>query len=207
MNQVVHKLAEPFPHLIVENMYNQEELDLIWEELNFLSKPHKFEHNDPGTDVDEQTKIPKSKSKSIVLDLLYNDRSTSNILNVNRKLFDGGYLQIFSQINAQCKSILQQNQDITKIRYYENEDEYLPHVDIYNYTTITFFYKKPKMFNGGELFFPEYDYTFNCENNSLILFPSCILHAAKKITLNDNSYFSGNGRYSMMQFLTIAHEN
>ena len=204
MNQVVHKLSKPFPHLIVENIYNQEELDLIWEELNFLSKPHKFEHNDPGTDVDEQTKIPKSKSKSVVLDLLYNDRSTSNILNVNRKLFDGGYLQIFSQINAQCKSILLQNRDRTKIRYYENEDEYLPHVDIYNYTAITFFYKKPKMFSGGELFFPEYDYTFNCENNSLILFPSCILHAAKKIIMNDDRYFSGNGRYSMMQFLTIT---
>ena len=24
MNQVVHKLSAPFPHLIVENMYNQE---------------------------------------------------------------------------------------------------------------------------------------------------------------------------------------
>ena len=68
MNQVVHKLAEPFPHLIVENMYNQEELDLIWEELKFLTKPQKFMQNDIGTGIDS-TGLSKSESKSLDLSL------------------------------------------------------------------------------------------------------------------------------------------
>ena len=33
---------EPFPHLIVNNFYNKEELDLIWEELRFYTKPGKL---------------------------------------------------------------------------------------------------------------------------------------------------------------------
>ena len=33
---------EPFPHLIIEDFYNPEELDLIWEELNFYTKPGKL---------------------------------------------------------------------------------------------------------------------------------------------------------------------
>lgn len=33
MRQKIHKFSEPFPHLIVENMYNEEELELI---CNFL---------------------------------------------------------------------------------------------------------------------------------------------------------------------------
>ena len=33
---------EPFPHLIVDNYYDKEELELIWEELNFYTKPGKF---------------------------------------------------------------------------------------------------------------------------------------------------------------------
>ena len=201
MNQVVHKLSAPFPHLIVENMYNQEELNLIWEELNFLTKPQKFLQNDPGTSINV-TGISESKSKSIYLDYIYKERSTSNILTVNKKLFYGGYLHIFSQISPLCSSAKIQNLDRTKIRYYENDDEYLPHIDHYNYTCITFFYKKPKLFDGGELYFPEYDYTVNCDDNHMIIFPSCILHAAKKITLNEEHSFSGNGRYSMMQFLT-----
>ena len=33
---------EPFPHLIVEDFYNEKELELIWEELNFYTKPGKL---------------------------------------------------------------------------------------------------------------------------------------------------------------------
>ena len=33
---------EPFPHLIFNNFYNEEELNLIWEELNFYTRPEKL---------------------------------------------------------------------------------------------------------------------------------------------------------------------
>ena len=33
---------DPFPHLIVEDFYNEKELELIWEELNFYTKPGKL---------------------------------------------------------------------------------------------------------------------------------------------------------------------
>ena len=35
-------IQTPFPHLIFHNFYNDEELDLIWEELNFYTKPDKL---------------------------------------------------------------------------------------------------------------------------------------------------------------------
>jgi hypothetical protein len=203
MHQKIHKLPKPFPHLIVKNMYNEEELELIWEELNFLTKPHKFIINDLGTDEDSQGKS-KSESKSIVLDYIYAEKSISNILVINRKLFDGGYLNIFSQISPSCKSILYQNFDITKIRYYEDGIQYLPHVDIFNYTAITFFHKNPKTFIGGELYFPEYDYTFECNNNSMIIFPSCLLHASKTVSMKKTQDCLGFGKYSMMQFLKLV---
>jgi hypothetical protein len=203
MNQTIHKLSDPFPHLVVENMYDEKELDLIWEELNFLTKPHKFLEEDLGTDRDQVTGIPKSQSKSLIIDDIYVNRSASNILTVNRKLFNMGHLELFSEITPMCKSILYQNYDLTKIRYYENDDEYLSHVDIYNYTAITFFYKEPKSFEGGELYFPEFNYTFYCNNNFMILFPSCVSHSATKVKMYDNSFCSGNGRYSMMQFMKL----
>ena len=37
----VTKFEGPFPHLIVEDFYNEEELDLIWEELKLLYKTRK----------------------------------------------------------------------------------------------------------------------------------------------------------------------
>ena len=33
---------DPFPHLILENFYNEEELNLVWEELKFYTKPGKL---------------------------------------------------------------------------------------------------------------------------------------------------------------------
>ena len=38
----VTKFESPFPHLIVEDFYDEEELDLIWEELNYYTKPGKL---------------------------------------------------------------------------------------------------------------------------------------------------------------------
>jgi len=32
----------PFPHMIIDNFYTEEELELIWEELKFYTKPGKL---------------------------------------------------------------------------------------------------------------------------------------------------------------------
>ena len=76
---------EPFPHLILKDFYNQQELELIWQELDFYTQPEKlFEAKGFGGVVDT------SNSHAIALDeLYYNDylRKISNILQVNRKLF------------------------------------------------------------------------------------------------------------------------
>ena len=40
MKEIIHK--EPFPHLIIEDFYDEEELELIWEELNFYTKQGKL---------------------------------------------------------------------------------------------------------------------------------------------------------------------
>ena len=54
---------KPFPHLIFSNFYNEQELDLIWEELNFYTKPNKlFEAKDFGGAHD------KTNSHAIALD-------------------------------------------------------------------------------------------------------------------------------------------
>ena len=41
---------EPFPHVIFHNLYNNDELHLIWEELNYYTKPGKLLEK-PGSGV------------------------------------------------------------------------------------------------------------------------------------------------------------
>ena len=85
-------LNDPFPHMIVENFYNDDELKLIWEELDFYTKDGKlFDAHDFGGIAH------KTNSKAIWLDKVFDKkyRNLSNILRVNRKLFDSAVLDAF----------------------------------------------------------------------------------------------------------------
>lgn len=200
MKQKVHVHAKPFPHIIVEEMYDDSELSLIWEELNFLTKPGKLwdpEKHQASNDDGYQT-----ESKAIILDYLYSERVVSDILGVNRKLFSGPYLKLLSEIAPHCALATRSNYDLTKIRYYHHNDYYDAHVDtVFDFISFTYFYKKPKKFSGGELFFPEYDYEFECSDNSMIIIPSYVEHGVKKVFIESSDYYDGYGRYCMTQFL------
>ena len=84
---------KPFPYLIIENFYNKEELELIWEELKFYTKPGKLlEAKDFGGVVGY------TNSHAICFDELYSQkfRKVSNILTVIRKIFDPEVLNSFA---------------------------------------------------------------------------------------------------------------
>ena len=193
-------LKEPFPHLILYNFYNDKELKLIWEELNFYTKKDKlFEAKDYGG-IPERT-----NSKALWLDQVYSDkyRSLSNILTVNRKMFDKVVLNLFSDIHDCCSIAKDCNFDVTKVRYYHNGDVYEPHTDrMIQFLGFSYFYREPKKFEGGELIFPKYDYTFSCDNNSLIMMPGWVEHGVSKVSIKDSDYFDGYGRYAITSFFS-----
>ena len=191
---------DPFPHMIVENFYNDDELKLIWEELDFYTKDGKlFDAHEFGGVVD------KTNSKAIWLDKVFDKkyRNLSNILKVNRKLFDSAVLEAFSSIHDCCSIAKFCNYDVTKVRYYHDGDYYEPHTDkTVQFLGFTYFYREPKKFEGGELIFPKYDYTFDCPNNSLIMMPGWVEHGVSKISIKNSDYFDGYGRYAVTSFFS-----
>ena len=207
---VCNAFEKPFPHLIVDNFYDDKELELIWEELKFYTKPGKLlEAKDFGGVVD------KTNSHAIALDSVYmndenrgvNYRNLSNILTVNRKLFTSGVLDAFAKIHECCWIAPMSNFDITKVRYYHNKEYYGAHADIsFQFLAFSYFYKEPKKFTGGELFFPRHNYELTCENNSLIILPGWVKHGVKEVKIEDSNYYDGWGRYSITSFFTNANQ-
>ena len=191
---------DPFPHMIVENFYNDDELKLIWEELDFYTKDGKlFDAHEFGGVID------KTNSKAIWLDKIFSKkyRNLSNILKVNRKLFDSAVLEAFSSVHDCCSIAKFCNYDVTKVRYYHDGDYYEPHTDkTVQFLGFTYFYREPKKFEGGELIFPKYDYTFDCPNNSLIMMPGWVEHGVSKISIKNSDYFDGYGRYAITSFFS-----
>ena len=188
---------DPFPHLVIKNFYNEEELKLIWEELNFYTKPDKLlEAKDFGGVVDA------TNSHAIVLDDVYKiNRKLSNILTVTRKIFNSGILDVFSNIHDCCCIAKESNWDCTKVRYYHNGEYYEPHTDkSMQFLAFYYIYKEPKKFTGGEVCFPKYDYEYGCDANSIIIFPGWVEHGVKEIKIEDSEYYDGWGRYAITNF-------
>jgi Rps23 Pro-64 3,4-dihydroxylase Tpa1-like proline 4-hydroxylase len=182
-------------------MYTDEELGLIWQELDFLTHSSKLE--DPSVYLGAKDSLGNylTNAKALRLETVYQKREYSNILNVNRKLFREGFTQLFSELSPDLKFIPLVNTDTTKIRYYQNGEYYNPHTDhLHAALSISYFYREPKQFSGGELFFPPHDYEFDCLHNSMIMFPGYVEHGVKMVETGENPY-SGNSRYCMTQFL------
>ena len=135
--------------------------------------------------------IDATNSRAIILDEVYGDfyRDISNILTTNRKLFTSGVLDVLEDVHPSCRCATLVNQDITKLRYYHNEDYY-----------------DPKKFQGGELEFPEYDYELECVNNSTIIFPGWVEHGVKKVSIEESDYYDGMGRYCVSNFMYYRHD-
>ena len=197
--------VDPFPHLIIKNLYNKKELELIWEELKFYTKPGKLlEAKDFGGVVDA------TNSHALQLDSIYTPqyRSLSNILSVNRKIFSNEVLETFANIHDCCAIAPFCNWDITKVRYYHNGEYYKPHTDrAMNFLAFSYFYKEPKMFDGGEIYFPKYDYELTCENNSIIILPGWVQHGVKEVKIKDSDYYEGYGRYCISSFFSSVLES
>ena len=132
---------DPFPHMIVKNFYNESELKLIWEELDFYTKDGKlFDAHEFGGVID------KTNSKAIWLDKIFSNkyRNLSNILKVNRKLFDSAVLEAFSSVHDCCSIAKFCNYDVTKVRYYHDGDYYEPHTDkTVQFLGFSYFYREP----------------------------------------------------------------
>jgi hypothetical protein len=193
----------PFPYLVIKNAYSCEELRLIWQELEFLTYPRKLQ--DPETFqaacVEKDGEIVyTTNSKAIILDSFYSARDSSNILTINRKLFESGFLKTFSELAPWLRSANSTNWDNTKIRYYGNGTYYDPHTDDwFTGLAISFFHRLPKQYEGGDLYFPEHNIMHECENNSMIIFPGYVTHGVTPVRCEEKA-FSGMSRYSMTQF-------
>jgi Rps23 Pro-64 3,4-dihydroxylase Tpa1-like proline 4-hydroxylase len=201
MNQIITKINDPFPYLKIENMYSDEELELISEELIFLNHKNKLESPEKTGSATDNHNILKN-NKGLFLDDLYKKREISNILTVNRKIFNKEYLESYASLNFGYRTILECNFDSTLISYYENGGYYYPHNDVAIHTIVTWFFKVPKLFEGGNLIFPQYDEKIEIEHNMTVIFPSFVIHSVEEVEMDENLP-PGFGRFCMSQFMHI----
>jgi len=196
----------PTPHIIVRDYFDKEELAKIWQELDFLTYSNKLLPPDiTGSARNSDNQIIKN-NHGLFLDEIYTIKNISNILTINRKLWDPEFAKKAADHHFIFNYILNSNQDSTLVSYYEEDNYYFPHTDSAVLTAIINFYKEPLQFTGGDLMLGSENNIIPVENNRLVIFPSCAMHAVTSIKfISPQPPFSGMGRYTISQFINVAN--
>ena len=186
-----------FPYFIVDDVFDSKEMDLIWEELDFYSDKMQ-DPEETGSARDNDDNLIKS-SKGLFIDNLYNVREISNILTVNRKIFNIDLTQHPSWFFKNIAPTLDYESNM--VSYYENSDYYAPHRDRNDVTILCWIYREPKKFEGGDLYFPAYDSGLRVKNNRVVIFPGFIEHGVFPVEMEKTDDDKKWGRYCITSFL------
>lgn len=191
---------KPFDHILIKDFYSKEELKLIWRETEFIFEKL-GDANSTRAAMEEDGETRKKSGKGIFLDDVYSRREFSDLLNITRKPFHCE--EIRSEIEKMNSIFFEYfrktNWDSTMLQYYEDGHYYKQHIDESIFTAIYTFYKEPKCFDGGDLYFEKYDYTLPIRNNQLILFPSIVSHGVTEVTMKKPGYM--HGRFSIANLI------
>lgn len=208
---IITPQGSPFNMVAIRETFTNEELSLIWKELDFLTREDVLlPPSGTGASFDENKDDWKKSNSGIFLHDIYAKRSISPISNFSEKVITSPEVMEAmikcSSVNELIKNI---NQRSVLVSYYEDNDYYDSHKDSCAYTAVTYLHKEPKAFDGGEItfFIGESFITFEPENNMTVLFPSCYDHEVGKVEMRNGRHLSTYGRYAISQFLGIGFVN
>lgn len=197
---------EKASYMTFENIYDEGELELIWQEAIFLC--HKDKTLSPleaGSAMNPKGNALKN-NRCIWLNQIYTNEKISNYLKLYKKgtnsiLDNRGELE---KNDFNMKLFFITNFDSTLMSYYENSDYYQAHIDMSCYTYVFWLFKEPKKFSGGDLIFPELNQSIKVKSNMAVLFPSWLDHKVDKIQMSDTiEKFKSNGRFAFTTFYHI----
>lgn len=191
-----------FPYLIIDNWYSKKEEELVWKELNFLTSIGKEKLlRAENTAVARHDGKALGKSYRLYLSEIYNNnvRDTSHIHRFLYKQQSKEFHDLLFKTMPHALSFTMTNRDSSLVSYYENDDHYDEHIDMFNFTCLIWFHKSPKKYTGGDFYLPESKKIIESNHNRLLLFPSYYKHGVKKIKMKKDLEI-GWGRFTITTF-------
>jgi Rps23 Pro-64 3,4-dihydroxylase Tpa1-like proline 4-hydroxylase len=192
-------VKEPIPFLIIDSTYTKEEQIQIYKELDILVD--KLQDSDEARSAKDKNGYFKN-NKGVFLEEIYTKIKFSNILTNNRKLFNDDVKNKLIECHYAYKLFNNTNFDTTLLSYYDNGGSYFSHTDRSVISMVTWFYKEPKNFTGGEFKFTDYNLNIEVKNNRTVIFFSSYKHEVSEVTIV-NKTATTSGRFSISNFSFI----
>jgi len=190
----------PTPHIILDNVFDEQSLTNIWKELDFLSLSM-LNPEETGTAKNDAGQILKQNKGLFLYDTYVNASNSSVICKEMSRIAwrcDIGDNWKHPWMQSMYKKT---NWDSIMLSYYDNNCYYLPHVDESVFTMLVWLWKEPKEFTGGDFYFFDHDHKIECKNNSGVIFMSSEKHSVSETLLNKEDY----GRYCITVFSGIKN--
>jgi len=183
---------DPFFHISLENIFSEDRLKIIFKEINELK--NNFENPEStGSSTYNFEVLKKNTGMFLVKSENYENLKTIKFIdNCIKKISitdnwkNTAFRRLFDSVIWGSELI----------NCYKKNDYYKPHVDEGIFTLLFFLWERTSNFEGGDLFFPEYDYLHKCKNNHGILFFSKELHGVTPIISKEKI----STRYSIATF-------
>lgn len=191
-------------YLFKENCFNNSDLNLLFDELNFLNNPLILEGPEETGSAEDDEGIQK-KNKGVWVSDFYTNPRKSSLWRLSRNYLDK-VINEYSDLHCSNRAILNTNYSKSLLSYYENKDYYKPHTDQSTVTILFWFFKEPKRFDGGDLFFSDTEELIKIKNNSMIMFPSWAYHSVTELKMDEKFQNKKLGRYCLTTFLNIHPE-
>jgi hypothetical protein len=181
----------PFFHISLESIFPKDNLKIIFEEISELEKYFK----NPEFTGSATSHIEVLKKNTGIFLVEYKNYENLKIIEfidkILKKLNNNNWKN--NTLKRMFKSLMWGSELINQ---YKNNDYYKPHTDSGIFSLVIFLWDNNSNFEGGDLFFPEYDYLHKCKNNHGILFFSKELHGVTPIISKEEL----SKRYSIVSF-------
>lgn len=193
----ITEYSDPVPHLIIDNLLPQEEIDKMIKEAVNLDSNFKQGKYIKINETKESIDLKVKNVKDFWIDQYYkDDRNGSPILNmVDNVLFGQELKKIYDDRKCPFFNIINKTtNDATHLIRYGNQDFYDFHIDTYKdpygwWTMNFWFCKEPIKFTGGdfELKFKDEKKIIKYRNNRLIIFPVNTFHKVLPLKLDSDN--------------------
>jgi len=193
-----YSFNDPFPLLLLENVFSDEQLEVIWKEIEYYcSNDLLLTPEDTGGAYKNGQYIKQNSG------LFLHEVWTSARYSACNK-YISPILQAFPNADWVKENKyfeeFQYNKVSVLLSHYKNGDNYQPHRDLSLGTCCLWLYKEPKKFTGGNFKFTQYNLEVEGKNNSMVIFPGLMKHEVDTVIMDSDDPM--DGRFCLTFFLS-----
>lgn len=197
------------PIVYCDNFYSEEELQGLYDEvekirlLGLLDSEDKSSATETITDkkTGKKEKVKLAKNQVAWLNHLYQgEPRLSDVLKITDKIHDPKIVEYLAGIHYHFISMKMCSGTGTLLSYYDESEHYRNHRDVAFVTVLTWLYKEPKAFEGGE-FVIEDKLKIDCVRGRTLFMPGYALHKVVPVSMPKDKQGKGLGRYTITKFI------